>query len=614
MISNVWKRLLPGRLRLRSKLLATYMLLTVVPMALLGYVTYAQYSQSIEEQIGEYMPRFLSQANANIEKHVDELSRLPDLLYNSEDIVAILRRVSYQSRSDANRDQFTMTNYLTRTFLNGNYEDVIGVFVFSNGRLFASAKTEYTGFGGNASALPGEAPEGILLPSEAGLQFENGQPYFLIKQQIEDFDNRRNLGTVYIAVDLSYLEEALRDFEPNVRADLWITDAEGERIYHSNSAMIGTIDADLREYPIRDGSFRTSAQGEPRLMSLSESERYGWVLVHSIPLRYLTERTDLVRNVTIFVFIAIVAMTLALSVYVSSRVTHPLRQLSRLMKEVEMGNFQVDLKPSSNDEVGALARSFNSMIATIRELIDRNYRIEIRQKEAELYALQSQINPHFMYNTLETILTAVEEGDNDAVVEMVTMLGRMLRFSVGNKTKYVTIAEEVQHVRDYLTIQQFRFEERLRFDIQLGGGGDEPRVAELYTPKFILQPIVENSIKYGLEARRGVCVRIRTEREFNARSGEEDVVFRIHDDEPGMPPERLRAVEEALRSGAPSGQDSGFGLSNVHARLGMMLGAEYGLQVDSVEGKGTEVIVRIPAIPVPHQRADRIIGGEGATA
>ncbi|RUS42868.1 sensor histidine kinase [Cohnella sp. AR92] len=608
MISRLRERLKLRNSRLSSKLIMTYLLLTVVPMSLLGYVSYAQFTRSIEEQIGEYMPRFLYQANSNIEQRISELSALPDLLFNSDDMIAILRRDEEQSVSDLNKDIFSLNSYMSRTYLGGSNPDVLAVFLLSKNRFFQSSKIAYTGFDRDQAIAPYryelnnlvEKPK-IILPSETSLRFTNDVPYVLIMKQIADTDNRRILGTMFIAVQLTFIDRILHDFEKNDKADLWVMNRKGERLYHTDPEKIGTYDPDINRYPILNGSFRTTGDGPKRLVSVTESAQLDWVFVHSIPLKYLTEKTDLVRNVTIFVFLGIVLVTTVLSVVFSLNITRPLKRLSRLMKNAEMGHFQVDHSLQSRDEVGSLARSFNSMITTTRELIQTNYRIEIRQKEAELYALQSQINPHFIYNTLETISMAVEEQETDTVVDMVTLLGRMLRFSVGNKAKSVPLADEVQHIRDFLTIQKYRFEERLTFDIQLAADIEREN---LYSPKFILQPIVENAIKHGLETHKALDIQIGIGKEMSLRSGKLDVVYRIRDNGPGIPAEKMLELEEALKSDTHIDKDSGFGLSNVNARIVLMHGPEYGIQLHSIYGKGTEVIVRIPALNGTEALAD----------
>ncbi|QJD86450.1 sensor histidine kinase [Cohnella herbarum] len=582
------------------KLIVTYILLTAFPMILLVYFSYIQYARSVEEQIGEYMPRFLYQANADVEKHIDELTKLPENLFNSESILGILRRQSYDRRADLNKDQYNMNSYLARTYTNGRNADVLGVYVVSNNRVFDSSNVGFkeTGWGNTIMEfVRGFEPSGkaeIVLPDEIDLKLETASPYLFILKQINDDDNRRNLGTMLIAVDLTFIDNIVRNFEKNERADLWVMNASGKIIYHTNRRFIGTVDAEKDRYPVLNGSFRTDVTGEQRLVSVNQSTGRGWTLVHGIPLRELTEKADTVRNVTLFVIIAILLLTSVIGIMISYNMTRPLKKLTGLMKSVERGDFQVDLKVQSGDEVGTLARSFNSMISTIRELIQKNYQIEIRQKEAELYALQSQINPHFMYNTLETIGMAVEEGESDQVVDMVTLLGRMLRFSVSNQSKSVSIAEEVQHVKDYLTIQKFRFEDRVHFEI--AQALEDTDFQGLYSPKFILQPIVENSIKHGLESRKALDIHISVGLEFGARSGKRDVVIRIWDNGPGIAAERLNELEKSLKKISFEGRSSHFGLINVNARIVMMHGPDYGLQLHSIVGKGTEVIIRIPMI------------------
>ncbi|RED64767.1 sensor histidine kinase [Cohnella lupini] len=598
MTSKRWRGFEFRNYPIAYKLIVSYTLLTALPLLLLVYISYTQYARSVEEQIGEYMPRFLYQANADVGKHIDELTTLPEILFNSDSILAILRRTSYTQRSELNRDQYAMNSYLARTYTNGRNADVLGVFVVSNDRLFSSSKLNFKETDWSRTITDyaaGIEPSGkvrIILPDEIDVQFESDVPYVFMLQQINDVDNRKYLGTMLIAVDLSFIDDIVRNFEKNARADLWVMNPSGKIIYHTNRHLIGSEDKDVAKYPTLNGSFRTNATGQDRLVSVNQTTDRGWILLHSIPLRDLTERTDLVRNVTVFVLIGIIILTSVIGVIISYSMTRPLKKLTGLMKTVEMGDFQVDLKVQRGDEVGMLARSFNSMIATIRDLIQQNYQIEIRQKNAELYALQSQINPHFMYNTLETIGMAVEEGETEVVVDMVTLLGRMLRFSVSNQSKFVTIAEEVQHVRDYLTIQKFRFEDRVSFEIV--HHMNENDFHTLFIPKFILQPIVENSIKYGLETRKTLEIHIAVSEEFGARSGKRDVVLRIRDNGPGIPPDRVIELEQSLKKSSLESRSSHFGLVNVNARIVMMHGADYGLQLHSIVGKGTEIMIRIP--------------------
>lgn len=469
-------------------------------MAFLGFIAYYQYTKSIEEEVGEYIPRLVEQVNGNIENEIQKLETLPDLIYNSGDVMAILRDSQSKKKSALLHEEYIMKSYLTRTYLNSNSSHILGAFLVSKNRTFASASLPYDNFGFEDGSLPYADNLGLiggmqlLLPNQTNLTFEGDPSYFMLVKPITDFDNRKNLGTLYIAISVGFFEQSLQDLRQEENVTMWIMNKQGKMIYHTDHSKIGSVEKEIYDYPLLNGSFRTEIDGKRNLISISESNELPWVLVHSMPIKNMTEKTDVVRNVTIFIFIVFTLITTLISIFFAWTVTRPLNELGDIMKRVEKGDLLVNIPIHSKDEVGILASSFRSMLAEIRELIQKNYHIELRKKTAELYALQSQINPHFMYNTLETIGMAVEEGETEEVVKMVTLLGRMMRFSISNKESLVPINSEVQHIEDYLSIQQFRFEDRLYFQIE-----KETDTVNYYIPKFVLQPIVENAIKYGLE-------------------------------------------------------------------------------------------------------------------
>lgn len=490
------------------------------------------------------------------------------------------------------QDRFIVNSYLTRTYINGE-DDVLGVFILSKNRLFESSKVSYTGFEdktlpfGQDIDLKGK--QSLLLPSQTPLRFQGNPPYILLMRQITDTENRMNLGTMFIAVDLSFMKNIVEKLEAVNDAQTWLLNEEGRYIYHTDPGKIGTVDENFQRYPNINGSFRTTDEQENKLISISKFTPENWVLGHSVLLKNLTERTDLVRNATIIVFIVIIIIGMIISVFLAWTVTRPIHRLVKLMKQVEKGDFEVDVSINSTDEIGTLAKSFHSMVMKIKELIRLNYQNKLQQKEAELYALQSQINPHFMYNTLETIGMAVEEGEDDTVVEMVSLLGRMLRFSISNKEKMVPIHQEIQHMKDYLTIQKIRFEDRINFSIE-----EEMDTGLFMTPKFILQPIVENCMKHGLDHSEYFKMDIS----ITENVGEKEVVFSVKDNGPGIREEVMAELNKYLQSDPMGRRDSKFGLINVHGRITMMFGEHYGLSVSSSGNKGTEVRIRIPLLSV----------------
>lgn len=578
--------------KLMTKLMVTYLLLTVIPLTLLGYIAYKQYTKSIEEQVGMYIPKLLEQASENIENKLSDIKQLPESLYNSSQVMEVLRKDIYQSKSNLLQDEFLVNSYLSRTYINGGNSDILGVFLISKNRVFASAKTTYTGMDLNSIPIPyGQDPdlkgkEQILLPHETSLQFKDKIPYILLMKQLRDYENQESLGVVLIAVELSFFERALNSLYEEENSSIWITDTSGRIIFHTQSESIGRTDEEYENYPKINGSFNTVGFHPDLLISTNSFQESPWRIFHSIALSDLTKETDAVRNGTIIVFVIVVLLSVFISIILAWNVSNPLKRLTKLMKQVEKGNFNVDLPINSKDEIGILANSFNSMIQEINQLIKKNYQIELRQKNAELYALQSQINPHFMYNTLETIGYAVEEEDPETVVQMVTILGRMLRYSLNSKERVVPIALEVQHMNDYLTIQKFRFEDRIHFCIQ-----KEIDTQKYYIPKFILQPIIENSIKYGLDHIEQCEIKISIRKTLN-----DEILLSIRDNGPGIDDNMLANLNDSLKKNPMAGRDSSFGLINVHARIAMIFGESYGLEINREVKEGTEINLKLPMV------------------
>jgi two-component system sensor histidine kinase YesM len=245
------------------------------------------------------------------------------------------------------------------------------------------------------------------------------------------------------------------------------------------------------------------------------------------------------------------------------------------------------------------------MVSQVKQLVEEIRKQENQRLQTELAAMQARINPHFMYNTLETIGMAVEEDEDDTVVEMVSLLGRMLRYSISNKEKMVTIEQEIQQTRDYLTIQKIRFEDRIEFSIH-----EVIDIKEYITPKFILQPIVENAIKHGLDHQEDFKIEIFITASGDSLIEKQKVHFKIRDNGPGIPEDILSELNQYLQSDPMGKRDSKFGLINVHGRLIMMFGNQYGLQVKSEIHKGTEVTISIPLMKTEMLAVDMDGDGE----
>ncbi len=286
--------------------------------------------------------------------------------------------------------------------------------------------------------------------------------------------------------------------------------------------------------------------------------------------------------------IAVGLLVIFISYYISQSITRPLRELSKITEKVARGDLSVRAGIDTGSEIGVLSESFNEMIDRISRLLNQVRTEQESLRKAELELLQSQINPHFLYNTLDTIVWLAEAGDQARVVSMVGSLSKFFRTSLGQGKDQVTIKDELDHVRSYLEIQQVRYQDILDYSI------DVPK--DLYDapiPKITLQPLVENALYHGIKNKRGkgnISITGKTENTC--------LYIYIEDNGIGMTPERLKQVSELINNpGNPeTSTDKGdvFGLYNVNERIRLKFGTRYGIHIDSLYGEGTIVTLLLP--------------------
>ena len=255
---------------------------------------------------------------------------------------------------------------------------------------------------------------------------------------------------------------------------------------------------------------------------------------------------------------------------------------------MENGNFDVEVEePDTGDEISDLFRSFRNMILKIRELVEQNTAEQREKRKSELNALQAQINPHFLYNTLDSIIWMAEAGDRKNVVLMTSALAKLLRKSISNRNEMVTLEEEIEYTRSYLIIQKMRYVDKLEYEMDV-----ESAILQMEVVKLIVQPLVENAIYHGIKYKEGKGL-VRIEGGF----GEDQVVLRIIDNGVGMTKTQLAHVFDERETDT---RRNGVGVLNVHRRIRLHYGGEYGLSFESAEGEGTTVSIHLP-LPDPYR-------------
>lgn len=311
---------------------------------------------------------------------------------------------------------------------------------------------------------------------------------------------------------------------------------------------------------------------------------------------YETEHLEAIRHeleiketeavkISIISLIVVGSVAMAAGLIISKSVVHPIIKMCKTTEEVARGNFDVRAEVKSSDEMAILAESFNNMIVNMGTLVGRIKQEQLNLRDTELKLMQAQINPHFLYNTLDTIMWLAEAGKNEEVVSMVSSLSGFFRTTLSKGRDYITVREEVSHIKSYLEIQKFRYQDIMDYEI------DIPEVMYSYPIlKLTLQPLVENALYHGIKNKRGKG-KITVSGELMGKV----MLFTVHDNGIGMTEEQLSALSNDIGyERSNSGDTAGFGLANVKERIRLNYGKDYGLDFSSIYGQETTARVTLP--------------------
>ena len=409
--------------------------------------------------------------------------------------------------------------------------------------------------------------------TDAEEKLEGEDPKALISDATEHFENLRDKTT-----------------EENVRSDLnalikllGILDARVDDILE-NVEECGHYDENME---MLDMNIRT-------LTSLIQDDiqKYIYDEAHNMEMLRRQVARSLLSTIRIIILVLIIILVVIyiLSKRLSQRITEPITELVGMTEKFASGDFTVSYHPDRDDEMRTLAESFNSMVKEIETLIEDIHREQEIAKDAELRLLQEQINPHFLYNTLDAIIWMTEAGENQKAIQVIQELSSFFRISLSKGESEITVREEREHVKNYLEIQRYRYQDILDYEIDI-----DEAIYENHIQKLTLQPIVENALYHGIKNKRGGgMIRVEGRLERSNDSGGDIMVFRVKDTGIGMTDEELERLRGLISGEIVLDEQRGFGMANVQKRIEMMYGAGYGITVESTYNEGTTVTVRIP--------------------
>ncbi len=416
-----------------------------------------------------------------------------------------------------------------------------------------------------------------------------------------DINDGDRPGSGVLLVDMKYsvVENVLKQInESSDGVYYYVCNRDGELLYHPRRAEIDRElfkENSLKAAGYEDGVYEISSGNGKENVIVGSISYTGWKMIGVVPESVQAANYKNFRYYVFATVLVLMVMLLEGNQLVSRKISKPIRELDASVKAHEAGG-KPDIYIGGSSEIRHLGHSVQKSYEQIEKLMDEIIRQQNERRKSELDALQSQINPHFLYNTLESITWMVEAQENEAAVRMISELAKLLRVSLSRGKTIIPIKDELQHSRSYMNIQLARYKERFKTEFRI-----EEEIENCCIVKLVIQPILENAIYYGVgnmdEDDDGMII-------VSGKKKDEDILITIEDNGMGM---REEVLENILtdNSKVPK-HGSGVGVINVHSRIRLMFGEEYGLSIESEPDEGTRVTIRIPAIPYTPENAEAL--------
>ena len=554
-------------------------------------------NSSIYENSVMYTQTIIGQLNQNIDSYISYMDNIASLVAGSGDAYKYLYSesgIDALSLKEYNQCRQRLTEQF-KTILKGR-SDIrnIGIVrrenesssLFNNGMSTRNQNLKLDTQHWYADAV-GKYDHYNLTSSHVQNVISGERPWVItLSRGIRNYTGEGDSdGVVFIDLNYSAISELCTQNSVGTKGYVFILDQDGNIVYHpqqqqlynelqtENISLIMNAKTDVV----------TAGKGDDeKIYALSHSETTGWTIVGCMNMSELLKNSRKARSIYVLVALGLIAVALVISSEIARNITFPIQKLRDSMKRVQKGDFSAaEIEVYSDNEIGSLTRSFNVMTHKIQDLMAQNIQEQEQKRKIELKALQSQINPHFLYNTLDSIIWMAEGKKNEEVVLMTASLARLLRQSISIENELVTIGQEIEYVRSYLTIQKMRYKDKLEFEINV-----DPRITHAQIIRLVLQPIVENAIYHGLKYKESKGMLKVHGYELGER-----IIIDVTDNGVGMDEETLKHIYDKHKVNYHS---NGVGVYNVQQRLVLYYGKEYGIIYHSEKGKGTTATVVIP--------------------
>jgi two-component system sensor histidine kinase YesM len=584
-------------LSIKYKLIIAFFFIIIFISISLGYYSYASSSNIIEKEISSATLADTKQVSRDInflQKDINDLStyicldpQIQSFIHSNSSISQNISNKTYQP----NDIQFQS---LASLLASKDYISYIGIYNNNGSKYYLSSDgssgiSDYELVKSSSAYNEAKALRGkpLWLPLSDKNQIfitDNKYPKIIMCRTIIDTNTYKESGFMFICINISTLEHNyLNNLSSKDRAIL-LLDKNNDIIACNNSDNITEIQEFLTNIIGSEGQQSIYINNKKILLTYSTIEQTSWKVAYIVSFNDVLTGIRKIIPITLLVTVCCLIISMIIALLISYILTSPIKKLLSSMKRVKTGNFKEKVNLKYMDEIGLLGLEYNDMIDNINNLIDKVYKLQISEREAELKALQAQINPHFLYNTLDSIYWKAQKSKEKDISEMIYSLSKLFRLTLNRGNEFTEVQNEKDFIENYLILQKKRFQNKLEYKIEISDN-----ILRYKIPKLILQPFVENSIIHGTEEDTD-----KSMLEICGYLEGDKIKFIIQDNGGGIEESILKSLLDSKPNEKNSNQHNGYAIKNVRERLSLYYDGNYSLNITSSIGKFTMVEIVIP--------------------
>lgn len=579
------------------------MILTItIPLLVISLVIYIFSTEAVKKEYQSSSNLILNNLSFNIDQYLQSIEKGTLNAQMDSELQTALEHWTNQE-DDHGTDQNIQYGYTIEHFISAiemTIKNVDRVQIYAGSRVFYSSNFNRIDYDDKDFTtadwyIQTQQQKGGVVLFGTHLPFQRinpKEPVISIARVINKVGSKQPIGMILVDIRLDSLREILALSETSKR-NFIIIDEKGGIVYSSDTSE---ETADILPTQLEEPKLHTSLQqesgnlyakvaGTDAYVNFATSSYSKWKVIQYIDEKEMNKQSTVLGRIILTLALISLGTAILFMYILSERVTKPIILLSRKVKLVGMGKFDVDLTSTRQDEFGVLYQGIRKMVEDLQNYIERSSMAKAQQKVAQYGALKSQINPHFLANVLESIqMKAIINGQRD-IGDMVGKVGRLFRTHIQTGKETVTLQEELEHIRLYVKIQQIRFGDKINYVERL-----EANSELLHVIHFSLQPIVENAIVHGLE-----CRSVPGQLEVSSTLVGDEMLIMVADNGVGMDEEKLKQLNYRLSQPSDTLDETHIGVKNVHDRIRFHFGEQYGIEITSQLGEGTTVLIRLPA-------------------